>query len=100
HVRRVVADELKGLLPTAIGEDLELGRCPGGWGSVSVRQRAGEVAPLPVALDGQGGPSQPRPDGGGGVGAGRAVVEGQPGPIWQLVLHAEADASYRGRHGG
>ena len=35
HVSGVVADEREGLLPTAVGEDLELGRVRRGWGSVS-----------------------------------------------------------------
>ena len=65
-MRGVVADEIERVLAAAIGDDLE--RLVG-------LERQREVAQLPVLLDRQRGPRQPRPDGRGGVGAARAVGE-------------------------
>ena len=88
-VRRVVAHELEGLLPAALGEDLELGRV----GAVLRRERAAEITKLPIHLDRQGRAGQPRTDGGGGVGAGGAVFKAQGRPVGQLVIHPGPDAS-------
>ena len=91
HMSGVVANERERLLPTPVGEDLELGRVRAVLGG----QRAREVAQLTVDLDGQRCARQPRPDGRGGVGARGAVVEGQLGPVWQLVVHPGPDGSGR-----
>jgi hypothetical protein len=59
-VRGVVADEVQGLLPAALGHDLQ---------RLAGLQRRREVADAAVLLDGQRGARQPRADLGGSVGA-------------------------------
>ena len=78
HVRGVVADEVQGVLAAAIGDDLQR--------LVGV-ERPREVAQLPVLLDGQRGARQPRPDGGGGIGAARPFGELERRAIGKRDLH-------------
>ena len=78
HVRRVVSKQPQRLGLGARGDDLDLG---------AVGERRGEVAQLTVDLDGERVAGQPRPDRGGRVGAGRALVQLERRPVGELHRH-------------